>query len=75
MYTVNAFSFSLFLFKGALKNLFVTVGPFIYLILLDNEQIQLENIEKQEIVGLFATYLNQQKVRKGKGEGRGLVHG
>ena len=39
MYTVNAFSsYFYFFFKGALKNVFVTVGPFIYLYVLGNEQ-------------------------------------
>ena len=62
-----------FLFsKGALKNLFVTIVPFIYLYVLDNEQRQLEKIEKQETVDLLATYLKQQKVRKGKGGGEGI---
>ena len=64
MYTVNAYlcfiDWDFFFFfgsKGAPKNLFVTVGPFIYLYVLDNEQRQLEKIEKQETVGLLATYL------------------
>ena len=55
--------------KGGLKNLFATVGPFIYLYVLDNEQRQLEKVEKKETVGLLATYLKQQKVKKGKREG------
>ena len=36
------------------------------MIVLDNEQRQLEKVEKKETVGLLATYLKQQKVRKGK---------
>ena len=83
MYTVNDaylcfidwdfFSLS----KGGLNNLFVTVGPFIYLYVLDNEQRQLEKLEKQETAGLLTTYLKVTESQKGKsgGEGRGLLHG
>ena len=75
MYTVNAylcsidwvfFFFFFSLSKGGLKNLFVTVGPFIYLYVLDNEQRQLEKIEKQETAGFLATYLKVTKSQKGK---------
>ena len=69
-YRLRFFFIFYFLSKGAPKNLFVTVGPFIYLYVLGNEQRQLEKIEKQEIVGLLTTYLKQHKVKKGKGEGR-----
>ena len=63
MYTVSAYlcfidwDFFFSLSKGGLKNLFATVGPFIYLYVLDNEQRQLEKIEKQETAGLLAIYL------------------
>ena len=73
MYTVNAYLCSIdwvfFFFslsKGGLKNLFVTVGHFIYLYVLDNEQRQLEKIEKQETAGFLATYLKVTKSQKGK---------
>ena len=55
--------------KGGLNNLFVIVGPFIYLYVLDNEQRQLEKIEKQETAGLLAIYLSNRKSKREKGRG------